>query len=93
MKEDENLKQLIKNFGSKDWQLIASHTSGRNGKQCRERWVNHIRPGIKKAPWNEREHLILKDAREIYGNNWALISKYISGRTCNDLKTHSKSMR
>lgn len=46
--EDEAIKQLVTKFGTKSWSLIAEHIykdyqiSGRSGKQCRERWHNHL---------------------------------------------------
>ena len=46
--EDEAIKELINNFGSKNWTMIAEHIlsdygiSGRTGKLCRERWHNHL---------------------------------------------------
>ena len=40
--EDAMLRQLVHQFGSRHWALIASHIPGRPGKQCRERWLNHL---------------------------------------------------
>ncbi len=43
--------------GAKKWSFIAGHLTGRIGKQCRERWANHLNPGIKKGPWTEAEDM------------------------------------
>ena len=46
--EDEAIKHLVAQFGTKSWSLIAEHIikdfniAGRSGKQCRERWHNHL---------------------------------------------------
>jgi myb proto-oncogene protein len=46
---------LVKKYGPKRWTLIAKHLKGRIGKQCRERWHNHLNPEIKKTAWTEEE--------------------------------------
>jgi hypothetical protein len=55
VEEDNILKMLVFEFGPKDWSKIASNLPGRIGKQCRERWVNHLDPNIKKGPFTEEE--------------------------------------
>ena len=47
--------ELVKKYGPKRWTLIAKHLKGRIGKQCRERWHNHLNPDIKKTAWTEEE--------------------------------------
>ena len=47
--------ELVKKYGPKRWTLIAKHLKGRIGKQCRERWHNHLNPEIKKTAWTEDE--------------------------------------
>ena len=44
---------------------------GRIGKQCRERWHNHLNPAIKKEDWNEYEEWLLFLAHKALGNRWA----------------------
>ena len=53
--EDEKVIELVKKYGPKRWTLIAKHLKGRIGKQCRERWHNHLNPEIKKTAWTEEE--------------------------------------
>ena len=38
--------------GNIKWSVIAAQLPGRIGKQCRERWFNHLDPDIKKEPWS-----------------------------------------
>ncbi|GAB2277809.1 hypothetical protein Dimus_012513 [Dionaea muscipula] len=86
--EDRNLIKLVEQYGVRKWAQIASKLDGRAGKQCRERWNNHLRPDIKKDSWSEEEERLLIEAHEQCGNKWAEIAKKIPGRTENSVKNH-----
>ena len=51
--EDAKVIELVQKYGPKRWSLIAKHLRGRLGKQCRERWHNHLNPEIKKTAWTD----------------------------------------
>lgn len=89
--EDEIIINYVQNHGDKDWAKLALLLRGRTGKQCRERFKNHLDPNIAKNSWTEAEDKLLIDLHQKLGNSWTKISAFFEGRTDNCIKNRWNS--
>ncbi|KAK9052508.1 hypothetical protein SSX86_029137 [Deinandra increscens subsp. villosa] len=94
--EDMLLKNCIEKFGEGKWHLVPLRAGlNRCRKSCRLRWLNYLRPNIKKGDFQDDEVDLMLRLHKLLGNRWALIAGRIPGRTANDVKnywnTHLKS--
>ena len=89
--EDLALITVVDNIGTKNWTLVSielkrSGNYHRTGKQCRERWHNHLDPKILKAPWTSEEDDMIFELYKKLGRTWSKISEFLPGRSDNSVK-------
>lgn len=58
---------------------ISDHMPGRVGKQCRERYLNHLDPSLRHGPWTDEEEQLLLSLHARLNNQWAEIARQIPG--------------
>ena len=89
--EDEAILAFVRANGDKDWSKLAVTLKGRTGKQCRERFKNHLDPSVSRTAWTPEEDQQLIDLHAQYGNSWTKIASFFSGRTDNCIKNRWNS--
>ena len=96
--EDRNLQRVVEEFQQNGvtpfkWNEIALHVPNRNGKQCRERFINHLSSTLKKETWSPEEDDVLFRSFFRMGNKWSQVSKMLTGRTDNGTKNRFHHLR
>ncbi|KAL8197973.1 hypothetical protein R6Q57_030000 [Mikania cordata] len=89
VQEDMLLKSCIQKHGEGKWHLVPLRAGlNRCRKSCRLRWLNYLRPNIKKGAFGEDEVDLMLRIHRLIGNRWSLIAGRMPGRTANDVKNY-----
>ncbi|GLJ47517.1 hypothetical protein SUGI_1003290 [Cryptomeria japonica] len=87
--EDSILSEYIKTHGEGRWRLIPQNTGlKRCGKSCRLRWLNYLRPDIKRGHISPDEEDLILRLHGLLGNRWSLIAGRLPSRTDNEIKNY-----
>jgi hypothetical protein len=84
--EDAQLRELVEQHGTKNWDEIATLMPGRTSRQCRDRYNNYLLDSLVTAPWTPEEDAIIVDRFRRIGPKWVTIAKLLNGRSGNHVK-------
>jgi hypothetical protein len=89
--EDETIITFVRANGDKGWAKLAILLPGGTGKQCRERFKNHLDDAVNHAPWTPDEDRLLGELHGRFGNSWTKLATFFDGRTDNCIKNRWNS--
>ncbi|KAK7356296.1 hypothetical protein VNO80_15565 [Phaseolus coccineus] len=87
--EDSLLINYVNLLGEGHWNSLAlSAGLKRTGKSCRLRWLNYLRPNVRRGNITLQEQLLILELHSRWGNRWAKIAEQLPGRTDNEIKNY-----
>ncbi|KAG4967195.1 hypothetical protein JHK87_032846 [Glycine soja] len=85
--EDDKLMNYMLNSGQGCWSDVARNAGlQRCGKSCRLRWINYLRPDLKRGAFSQQEEELIIHLHSLLGNRWSQIAARLPGRTDNEIK-------
>uniref|UniRef100_A0A5B6YTB9 Uncharacterized protein n=1 Tax=Davidia involucrata TaxID=16924 RepID=A0A5B6YTB9_DAVIN len=89
LEEDTLLIRYIACHGEGRWNLLATRSGlRRTGKSCRLRWLNYLKPDVKRGNLTPQEQLLILELHSKWGNRWSKIAQHLPGRTDNEIKNY-----
>ncbi|KAL5744586.1 hypothetical protein ACOSQ2_027702 [Xanthoceras sorbifolium] len=87
--EDQRLRNYVLKHGHPCWSFVPINAGlQRNGKSCRLRWINYLRPGLKRGMFTIPEEETILTLHRMFGNKWSQIALHLPGRTDNEIKNY-----
>uniref|UniRef100_A0ACD5W2J4 Uncharacterized protein n=1 Tax=Avena sativa TaxID=4498 RepID=A0ACD5W2J4_AVESA len=87
--EDMLLVDYISKHGEGRWNSLARCAGlRRTGKSCRLRWLNYLRPDVRRGNITPEEQLLILELHSRWGNRWSKIAQLLPGRTDNEIKNY-----
>ncbi|XVE54769.1 hypothetical protein DITRI_Ditri03aG0108200 [Diplodiscus trichospermus] len=87
--EDQKLRDYIQKHGHGSWSSLPDKAGlQRCGKSCRLRWINYLRPDIKRGKFSLHEQKTIIQLHALLGNRWSAIASYLPRRTDNEIKNY-----
>ncbi|KAL3921726.1 MAG: hypothetical protein SGILL_002595 [Bacillariaceae sp.] len=84
--DDMRLSEIMKKYKNpRDWEPIAKeHGMGKSAKECHERWIRYLKPGVRKGQWTDQEDAIVIEAvtqsSEQPFTRWSDLAQRLPGR-------------
>ncbi|XP_022722578.1 transcription factor MYB108-like [Durio zibethinus] len=89
VEEDLKLINYITTHGEGRWNSLARCAGlKRTGKSCRLRWLNYLRPDVRRGSITLEEQLLILELHSRWGNRWSKIAQHLPGRTDNEIKNY-----
>ncbi|XP_076948444.1 transcription factor MYB4-like [Bidens hawaiensis] len=87
--EDNKLRDYIERYGHWNWRELPKYAGlARCGKSCRLRWMNYLRPSVKRGNFSKEEEDMIILFHQKMGNKWSAIAAQLPGRSDNEIKNH-----
>lgn len=89
VEEDSLLMNYVAIHGEGRWNTVAGFAGlKRTGKSCRLRWLNYLRPDVRRGNITLQEQLMILELHSRWGNRWSKIAQFLPGRTDNEIKNY-----
>ncbi|KAG2376997.1 hypothetical protein LR48_Vigan06g123500 [Vigna angularis] len=87
--EDKKLLDYVRKHGHGNWRTVPAKAGlQRCGKSCRLRWINYLKPDIKRGNFSAEEDRTILQLHALLGNKWSIIAAHLPQRTDNEIKNY-----